>query len=84
MEIAEAPSDKILTANITYFKRNGKFYDKGTFKVYAEWPLFRIWELAREMRDNGQLPGLVDGAGKEFMVLVDVPGHPHEHPYIIV
>lgn len=84
MEINEAPSGRILKVNLTYFKRSGKFYDQGAFDTYANWPLYKIWELAREMRDNGRLPGLVDGAGREFMVLVNAPGHPHEHPYLIV
>ena len=32
---------------------------------------------------NGQMPGMVDGYQPE-MTLIDVPGHPHEHPTIIM
>jgi hypothetical protein len=52
--------------------------------VPGDMPLHQIWELVRRMRSEGRLEGLVEGAGKEFMILVNVPGHPHEHPHIIV
>lgn len=80
--IADMPPT--LTCNLTYFKRSGKFYAQGSFAVVATDQLFEIWEYVRAWRDAGSLPGLVDGAGPEFMVLVDVPGHRHEHPHLIV
>jgi hypothetical protein len=75
---------RTLFVKLTYFKKSGKFYDEGVFEVLESKPLHAIWGQVREMRENGNLPGLVDGAGKEFMVLVNVPGHQHEHPHIIV
>lgn len=75
---------RTLLVKLTYFKRSGKFYDDGSFEVLESTSLHAIWSQVREMRESGKLPGLVDGAGREFMVLVNVPGHPHEHPYIIV
>ena len=70
--------------NMTYFKKSGKFYDEAWISVPSDMELHQIWELVRRMRSEGRLEGLVEGAGREFMILVNVPGHPHEHPHIIV
>lgn len=70
--------------NMTYFKKSGKFYDEAWISVPSDMQLHQIWELVRRMRSEGRLEGLVEGAGREFMILVNVPGHPHEHPHIIV
>jgi hypothetical protein len=70
--------------NMTYFKKSGKFYDEAWISVPGDMELHQIWELVRRMRSEGRLEGLVEGAGREFMILVNVPGHPHEHPHIIV
>lgn len=77
-------SDEELTVRLTYFKKNGKFYDAAEFRAYANWSLYGIWNLVRKLREEGKLPGLVDGAGREFMILVNVPGHRHEHPHLII
>lgn len=77
-------SKEELTVQLTYFKRNGKFYDTAKFQAYANWSLYEIWNLVRKLREEGRLPGLVDGAGREFRILVNVPGHRHEHPHLIV
>lgn len=77
-------SKEELTVKLVYFKRSGKFYDQSEFRVYASWSLYEIWNLVRKLREEGRLPGLVDGAGREFMILVNVPGHRHEHPHLIV
>jgi hypothetical protein len=73
-----------ITVKLTYFKRSGKFYDQAEFSASTHTPLYRIWEHVRAMRTAGKLPGLIDGAGREFNILVDVPGHPHEHPHIVM
>jgi len=83
-ELNERISFKELTVQLTYFKKSGKFYDKAEFQVYADWDLHQVWYLVRKLRSGGKLPGLVDGAGREFMILVNVPGHRHEHPHLIV
>jgi hypothetical protein len=77
-------NDKELTVKLTYFKKSGKFYDEAEFRAYTNWELYQIWHLVRKLREGGRLPGLVDGAGREFMILVNVPGHRHEHPHLIV
>ena len=73
-----------ITVRLTYFKRNGKFYDEGKFLASMHTPLFGIWENVRDMQEQGRLPGLIDGAGKEFNILVNAPGHPHDHPHIVM
>lgn len=73
-----------LTCSLTYFKKNGKYYSDGSFVVAETTQLYEIWELVRAMRKAGALPGLVEGAGPEYTVLVNVPGHRHEHPHLIV
>jgi hypothetical protein len=69
---------------MTYFKKSGKFYDEAWISVPGDMELHQIWELVRRMRSEGRLEGLVEGAGREFMILVNVPGHRHEHPHLIV
>jgi len=73
-----------LAVKLTYFKQSGKFYDKGEFKVHNSVSLLQIWDDVIERRDSGNLPGLVEGAGKEFVILVNVPGHEHEHPRLVM
>lgn len=67
---------------LTYFKTSGKFYASETCFIDQE-SLIDIWDDIRNRRDHGNLPGLVPGAGPEFDILVEVPGHPQAHPKII-
>jgi len=67
---------------LTYFKDNGKYYTEGEYntKLHA---LDDIWKEVRVMKKSGRQAGLVDGC-TEFIVLVDVPRHPHRHPKLII
>ena len=67
---------------LTYFKPSGKYYSTGDYDTDREW-MFEIFEEVRELRDAGNLPHLVKGS-KEFHILVEVPGHPHAYPALIV
>lgn len=67
---------------VNYFKQNGKWYSEGEYDTNKV-QLFEIWEELREMFNNRKRPGLVDGI-QEFNTLVNVPEHPHNHPYIIM
>lgn len=80
--IADMPTT--LTCQLAYFRKSGKFYDVGSFEIPDTLALYEILEVVRAKRDEGRLPGLVNGGGREYMVLVNVPGHRHEHPYLIV
>lgn len=67
---------------LEYFRRSGKWYSDGSYETSVE-HLDGIWDEVREKRDKGDLPGLVEGAGKEFIISVDVPDHEHCHPRLI-
>lgn len=79
----QQPSEaKYLTVKLTYFKPCGKYYSEGEFTVDAAQPLFKIWDFIDELIKQKKLPGLVRGHSS-FIVLVNVPGHMHEHPILL-
>ena len=74
-------SDK-MEVKLTYFKPNGKFYATGSFEVSEGKLIHEIFDLVAEKAVAQKLPGFNEGHG-EFIVLVDVPQHPHNHPALI-
>ncbi len=72
-----------ITVRLTYFKRNGKYYCHGEYEVPVGLSLLHIWDQVERRRESGNLPGLVHGAGREFIVLIEVPAHPNAHPKLI-
>lgn len=66
---------------LTYFKQSGKYYSSGCYET-EKIALYQIWEEVAQMQIDGKLPGLmsVGGGDRTFDVLIEVPGHPHEHP----
>lgn len=72
-----------MQVNLTYFKRTGKYYTDGSFDIREDASLSEIWDLVRLMKISGELPGLVKGA-TEFIISIDVPDHPHNHPHLIL
>lgn len=67
---------------LTYFKPAGKYYSQGEYQSkYSD--LDDIWDEVRYMQGTRHLPGLTEGCS-EFTVLIEVPGHPHDHPRLIV
>ena len=81
-----------MKVRLTYFRHSGKYYTEGEYEhvpyvdvigpVYT--PMFQIWEEVRGMLIRGVRPGLVKGNPTEFIVSVDVPDHPHNHPCLIM
>jgi len=67
---------------LTYYKESGKYYSEGVYETEKE-HLYEIWEEIYQMRKQGRLPGLIEGA-HEFHISVDVPDHPHNHPRLIL
>ena len=67
---------------LDYFKDTGKWYTEGEYET-PEKSLYEIWDEVREMMDKGKLPGLIEGHS-EFIVLINVPDHPHDHPRLII
>lgn len=75
---------------LTYFKawggpkdRGGKYYSQGEY-YSSKQELWEIWDEVEALLNRGKRPGLVDGAADDYHVLVEVLGHPHEHPYLRV
>lgn len=67
---------------LTYFRPSGKYYSIAYYTT-SKWVLQEIFEEVRELRRQGNLPGLVDFA-REFHILVRVRKHPHNHPALIL
>lgn len=74
---------KQIQVKLTYFKPNGKFYTQGDFWMKGEGVrLDEIFDLVEQKAIAYKLPGLKEGHS-DFVVLVDVPHHPHNHPHLI-
>lgn len=67
---------------LTYFKPSGKYYSTGEYTSTKD-HLFQILEEVEAMFAEHKRPGLVDGP-QSFITLVNVPGHPHDHPNLIM
>lgn len=64
------------TVTLQYFKESGKYYTHGEYNTVLLYP----WDVCREVRDmrsNGKLPGLAEGAGKEFDIYCTFKGIPY-------
>jgi hypothetical protein len=68
--------------HLTYFKGHGKYYSDGEYTSHKE-QLFEITDEAQDMARTGKVPGMVDVYKPKFM-LINVPGHPHDHPRLYV
>ena len=73
-----------MNACLTYFRRTGKYYDSALLPVDESASLHQIWSQVERLRDQAQLPGLISGGAHNYHVLVTVPGHPHDHPRLIM
>lgn len=71
-----------MKVQLTYFKDTGKYYSKGEYETEKE-HLHEIWDEVREMIRQGTRPGLIKGC-HEFHTLVNVAGHIHEHPRLML
>jgi hypothetical protein len=58
-----------MKVKLTYFKRSGKYYTKAVYESGCEYA-FNIFSEVRDMRNEGQLPGLVSNHS-DFIVLVE-------------
>ena len=71
-----------MLVKLTYFKQSGKYYSEGTYTTNRK-DLGSIWYDVSLLMQDKELPGLTEGHS-EFIVLVDVPEHPHRHPRLIL
>jgi hypothetical protein len=74
-----------MKVELSYFRtdRPGKWYSDASYDEQDGLPLYEIWDRVAVMQEAGTLPGLIKGYG-EYIVLVNVPGHPHEHPHLLI
>jgi len=71
---------------LTYFKPSGKYY--ACDEMLMDFCSFHtIVERVAGMHDDGRLPGLMEGAGKQYFVLVETPEvggeGPHGVPHLL-
>jgi hypothetical protein len=71
-----------MKVQLTYFKDTGKYYGEGEYETNLD-SLSDIWDEVRIMIKLGRRPGLIAGC-HEFHTLINVPGHKHEHPRLIL
>lgn len=74
-----------MKVNLVYFRFEsniGKYYSEGNYITEKE----NLWEIRDDvdgMLEARNLPGLVQGHSL-YYVFVDVPEHPHNHPFLVV
>lgn len=72
-----------MRVEIEYFRHDsGKFYTNESYDT-NETTLHGIWDELRERMRAGSWPGLIAGQ-HDFITRVNVPGHLHEHPRLIM
>ena len=68
---------------LTYFRPTGKFLATAEMIVAMD-DLVEIWEEVDDVRRLGRLPGLRPGAGRDLLIVVDVPDHPQRVPHLVM
>lgn len=85
----EQPKKEVITmeysgpwiVKLTYFKQRGKYYSNGDY-LSKKLQMYEIFQEVAEMLKQGNRPGLVDGGTDHFHCLIEVPDHPHNHPFL--
>lgn len=72
----------MITVNLDYFKPSGKWYSSGDYGT-EKTAMHEIFDEVQEMRDSGNLPGLVKGHSK-FIVSVHVQDDSISFPGLII
>ena len=68
---------------LIYFRPKGKFLAI-TETTIAHDEIVEIWEEVDDMRRLGRLPGLRPGAGRDLLIVVDVPDHPQRVLHMVM
>ena len=68
---------------LMYFRSTGKFLARAEMIVALD-GLVEIWEEVDDLRRLGRLPGLRLGAGRDLLIVVDVPDHPQRVPHLVM
>lgn len=58
-----------MKVDLTYFKKNGKFYTNESYETYND-NIYDIWDEVTRKIDSNNLPGITRN---NFIVLVSVP-----------
>lgn len=66
-----------------YFRPKGKFLATAEIMIDNA-QIVEIWEEIDDMRRLGRLPGLRPGAGRDLLIVVDVPNHPQRVPHLVM
>jgi hypothetical protein len=69
------------TVKVQYFRMGGKYYTEGEYSTTLK-DLHEIHDDFRKRIIFGNLPGLTSGSRTPWIIVLNVPGHPHEHPRI--
>lgn len=74
----------MIEIDLQYFKSSGKFYDRGKIKVPEGWQMYEIADYVKELRDNGNLPGLIsNNTYNHYSVYINAENHPNGYPVLI-
>lgn len=68
---------------LTYFRQTGKFLATAETTSARE-TIDEIWKEVDNRRRLGDLPGIRPGAGRDLLVVVDVPDHPHRVLHLVM
>ena len=71
-----------MKVNLTYFKQSGKYYSSGSCDVPDSYAMYDIHKHVESLKLTRTLPDLGPGHSN-FIVLIDVPDHEHNHPILI-
>lgn len=72
-----------MEVKLTYFKHRGKYYAEGVLDLPNSMDLQAIWDEVGRLNREGGLPGLVE-TSTNWIISVDVPDHPHNHPRLVM
>ena len=67
---------------LIYFRPTGKYLTTAETVLDIN-ELVEIWEEIDEMRRLGRLPGLRPNAGRDLLIVVDVPAHPQRVLHLV-
>lgn len=73
--------NKTIKIKLQYFKQNsGKYYSDGEYQTTKK-EFYEMVDEVRQLKRDGKLPGLVEGA-REFTIYID-PVEPWNLPHMI-
>ena len=75
MALKPAYRGRVYRVELVYFRQTGKYLTRSETVIALE-AIEEIWLEIDEMRRLGRLPGLRPGAGRDLLIVVDVPDHP--------